>query len=126
MDTVPNLANLLHVSESTVKRWIRSGQLDIVTDNGAVHLPRTEKNSAFILAKLQKNAGRTFLDWVPSEIREYDRWHHILDELVWLIKVCYSPGEDVKRRKFRLEQLFSNYLASGGVTLRKVRAAFIK
>jgi hypothetical protein len=124
MNSLQQTADLLRVTQTTIKRWIAAGKLDAGKDNGITVLPHSEKNNAFIVEKLRQRSDRPIPAWVPSEIKGYDKWHQCFDELVWLIKVCYSHKDDLKRRRFRLDQLLFNYLSTSGVKLQKVKAVF--
>jgi hypothetical protein len=83
-----------------------------------------EKNNVVILDEIRNKYARPFRRYTPKEIREYAEWHHVLDEMGWLFKVCYSSVEDIRSRQFRLDRVFSSYLTLNKVTLKRVRTVF--
>ncbi len=124
IDTVREVANVLQVTEGTVRKWIHSGQIDAEKADGQYRLINNEKTSAFLVGKIRSRSNSPPKAWNPREIRDYSKWHDLLDEMIWLLKVCYSTPEEIKRRKFRVDSLFAEYLSSSNVTLNKVRTAF--
>jgi hypothetical protein len=62
--------------------------------------------------------------YVPNELLEYNEWHQFLDEFSWLIKICYSPKEIVKNKRFRLDQLFSNYISIHKISLKRLAQVY--
>jgi hypothetical protein len=121
---VGQLSDTLHVSAATIYRWIGEGKLDAAKANGSITILDSATNRSFFLSELEKARKRPPTPWVPNEIKDFNKWHHLLDELLWLLKVTYSDPADIKRKAFRLDQLFSAYLSSNKVTLPKVRNAF--
>jgi hypothetical protein len=82
------------------------------------------ENDKFLLAQLKKKHSKPQLAWTPKEIEDYSEWHELIDEICWLIKICYSSKDDIKHKLFRLDRLFVNYLTFHKVTLNKVRQVF--
>lgn len=116
---------LLNVSVSTLHRWIRKGKLEaVINDNGRLELVDSQNNSNFIWKKFHENADRPAEPFVPEGIIRYNNWHTILDELAWLFKICYSDKDRIKRKKFKLELIFQNYLKDNKVTLSKLSRIF--
>lgn len=124
MFSVGQLSDTLHVTSATVYRWISEGKLDATKSNGSLTILESDKNRSFFLSELEKARKRPPTPWVPKEIKDFNRWHHLLDELLWLLKVCYSDPTDIKRKAFRLDHLFSAYVTSNKVTLPRIRNTF--
>ena len=114
------LAEDLEVPEWKVLSWIKHGKL-ITELSGSNYEIAHDKNHEFILAQLRKKRART---WTPKEIKRYSEWHQVLDELSWLVKICYSSKEKIKIRSFRLDKLFMNYLFMHSITPKRTRKIF--
>jgi excisionase family DNA binding protein len=121
--TVREMADVLQVSESSVRRWISKGLLTATRSGRSFSIPG-QPNAAFISTRLQAAWARPILAYVPPEISRYSEWHQVLDELVWLAKAVYSDRSALKRRRFRLDVLFARYLTANGVDLRSIRKSF--
>ena len=109
LTSVKGCADFLDVTPSTVRRWIRTGQLTAETRNGSYWLPQ-EPNIAFLINKSREIQTRPRRPYVPREIAGYDRWHTVLDEFCWLLKVTYTPLPELRRKHFRIDVIFANYL----------------
>ncbi len=107
--TVKGLAEVLEVTPSTVRSWIRRGSL-VAEKRGAQYLIPHVANADFVLKKLKEKHGRPRSPFIPKEIEAYEKWHTVLDEFCWLLKVTYATREDIKARKFRLDALLAAYL----------------
>lgn len=59
-----------------------------------------------------------------KRLRHYSRWHDLIDEMTWLLKVSYGSTDDIKKKHFRLDSLFASQLRANDITLGKIRAAF--
>lgn len=77
--------------------------------DGKYWLPE-EPNFTFLISKMREFQTRPSRPYVPREIAGYNRWHTLLDEFCWLLKVTYTPPPELKRRQFRLDAIFANYL----------------
>ena len=69
-----------------------------------------EPNRGFIYNKLREREFRSPRPYVPRPIAAYNRWHTVIDEFCWLLKVIYTPRHDLRRKRFRLDLMFANYL----------------
>ncbi len=123
LESPQTLAESLQVSVSTVYRWIRDGKLVVSSDASGMTIP-IDPNIDFFLAKERARWNREPQTWVPSELVDYDQWHQLLDGFCWLLKVCYSTPEEIKRKKFRLDSLFANYIRLNYVSNEKLRRVF--
>ena len=124
MFSVGQLSDFLHVTPATIYRWISDGKLDATKSNGTFTIFESDKNRAFYLSEFEKARKRPLAAWVPKEIKEFNRWHHLLDEFLWLLKVSYSEPDDIKRKAFRLDQLFYSFITTNKVTLPRIRNTF--
>ena len=88
-------------------------------------IPFNIENSEFILSRLKEKWGRPRRAYIPRQIEGYNEWHQTIDEICWLFKVCYTPKEDVRKKRFRLDRIFHNYLTMHNITLSKVAAIFL-
>ena len=61
--------------------------------------------------------------YVPREIADYNRWHTVLDDFCWLLKVTYTPPSDLKRKQFRLDVIFANYLRESIGEMERIASA---
>ena len=117
--SVEELSQRLDVSANTVRRWLKQGKL-VGTKAGGRWEMSVEDNSHFVTDFFRRKFSRPLLPDIPSEIGNYHKWHQVLDELSWLIKVCYGERGSVRSKQFRLEQLFGSYLVDNNVRLGKV------
>jgi len=122
-NSVPRVAVIAGVTESTIYRWIRTGKLKAVKQ-GQVYEILIDENSKFLNSQLIKKHSKPKSAWTPKEINEYSEWHELIDEIDWLIKICYSSKDNIKHKLFRLDRLFMNYLSYHKVTLNRVRQVF--
>ena len=109
LTSVNGCADALGVAPSTIRRWIRTGQLVAETRHGRYRLPE-EPNFSFLFSKIREIQTRPSRPYVPREIAGYNRWHTVLDEFCWLLKVTYTSPAELKRKVFRLDVIFANYL----------------
>jgi hypothetical protein len=122
--SIQDIVQFTGVTAGTVYKWIRTGKLKAIKQGNIYDIPFSE-NREFLLAQLKKKRDKLQLAWTPKEIEDYSEWHELLDEICWLIKICYSSKDDIKHKRFRLDQLFVNYLTFHKVTLKKVRQVFV-
>jgi len=121
--TVAALAEILRVTPASVRRWISRGLIKAVKASGRYVIP-IQANNDFFVARIKENVERPPKPYVPNEIKGYDEWHRTVDELCWLLKVCYALPENVKKRRFRLDALFHSYLTSNSIDPAKVARVF--
>jgi excisionase family DNA binding protein len=84
--TVRAASELLGVSQSTVRSWIRKGQLTAYRKGRALSIPE-QPNFAFISGRLRAKWARPLPAYVPPEISRYSEWDQVLDEFAWLVKL---------------------------------------
>jgi hypothetical protein len=124
MFTVEQLRDTLRVTPATIYNWIKAGRLEATKTNGRLVVPDTANNRAVIFQEFERARSRPAAAWVPQGIKGYDKWHQVLDEFMWLLKVCYSDKLSIKRRVFRLDALFRKYMLAANVSIKKVRNTF--
>ena len=61
----------------------------------------------------------SYYDFCP-EIIEYHPFHDFIDRYCWLIKLFYTDKEDIKKKKYRLDVLFQNFLIKNKFSLVKL------
>jgi len=122
--TFEEVVAYLGVSPSTVYRWLKEGKLEARPINGRLKLVESQSNSDFIQKKFREHIDKPVRAFVPKGITKYNDWHTILDELVWLFKICYSDKSRIKKKRFKLELIFQNYLKENKVTLSKLSRVF--
>src|SRR5207248_1032062 len=88
--TVEKFAEILDVTTSCIYRWIHRGVIEAEKVDGKYIVSFSSKTTEFILQRLREHRSRPASAWVPKEITDYNGWHELLDEFVWLAKVCYS------------------------------------
>jgi len=121
--SITDLSEWFHKPERTVRRWIRDGRLKAEkTDQG--YGVRWNDNTEFLSRQLAKIRRRIHDAYTPPELSEYSQWHQLLDELAWLLKICYSPDFICKRKQFRTDIIFVRYVQLHKITLKKVKAVF--
>lgn len=120
--TVSGIAEITHVSKSTVHQWVRKGKLKAAKVRRRL-VVRYDDNHEFIRQQFEKYLKRPAAAFVPKEIKRYGKWHEVLDELTWLLKVSYSTSEEIKKKQFRLDQLFANFLKFHKVNIRRLKQA---
>ncbi|NOT04030.1 MAG: hypothetical protein HOP27_05465 [Anaerolineales bacterium] len=121
--SIQEIIGFTGVTKSTIYRWIKTGKLIAIKDGQSYSILLSE-NRDFISALIRKKHSKPISVWTPKEIEDYSEWHELIDEICWLIKVCYSSRDDIKRKRFRLDTLFVNYLTSNKITLSKVKQIF--
>jgi helix-turn-helix protein len=118
--TISDLAEIAHVSKSTVYRWVRQGKLKTTNEEHRL-VAHYDDNHEFVRQQSEKYWNKPKAAFVPKEIKRYGRWHELLDELTWLLKVSYSAPAEIKKKQFRLDHLFANFLNFHKVNIRKLR-----
>lgn len=118
--TITGLANILGVSSSTISRWIKRGDLTTSKEKGHLVIPLSETNSSFITKILIERSRKPQKRYRVPELNEYHFWHESIDDLVWLLKVCYSSQDEVKRKKFRIDSIYQNYIIKNDIKPEKV------
>jgi hypothetical protein len=108
-DSVIGFANFLQVSPTTVYRWIKNGDVVAREKDGKLNIIHEECRD-FISNKLRELRYRPEKAFVPEGLEDYSEWHLVVDYFCWLLKVCYTSKENIKRKTFRLDYLFANYL----------------
>lgn len=111
-------------ADSTLRHWIRTGKLISKTVDGRTVIPLSENSR--VLAEMLHRKPRTTatVAWAPEALPNYGTWHDALDCNVWLLCVHYGSKELLRRKGGRLDLMLANYLRSGKVNLRRIRAAF--
>jgi hypothetical protein len=61
----------------------------------------------------------SYYDFCP-EIMEYHLFHDFIDRYCWLIKLFYIDKEDIKKKKYRLDVLFQNFLVKNNFSIEKL------
>jgi len=97
--TVTELSTALGKSHGTIRKWIKKGKLEATKSERGYRIPWSDKNSELFSIEIRKKLGKPKPAYYPQELSEYSGWHEVLDELCWLFKVCYSPGDIVKTKK---------------------------
>ena len=120
--SLSRLSEALHVSKPTIYRWTQRGSLKTTSEGGRL-VARWEGNEEFIQRHLIRAHSKPQAPFIPKEIKRFGKWLEVLDELTWLLKVGYSTPEEIKKKRFRLDQLFANFLRRHKVNLRTLRNA---
>jgi len=120
--TVAEAAEALQVPKTTVRRWIAAGHLSVEPNSSPVRVAAHPFPDT-LYARLRSRIERP-KSYIPIGIGRYAGWHHFLDEFVWLIKVLYSPTSDIKKKRFRLDLLYSEYLRKNRVNRDQLRKDF--
>ena len=70
------------------------------------------------------------LDFNPSyyydfclELINYHPFHDFIDRYCWLIKLFYTDKEDIRKKKYRLDVVFQNFLVKNKFSMPKLAAA---
>lgn len=124
--TVGRFAEACYVTTATVRRWIARGRM-VSTKQDRRHLIdlQDDTNRQFFRDELSKISQRSARALRPGEIRQFSDRHEVLDEIAWLFKTCYSQQDDIKRKRFRLDLMFANYLRTPKpLTLPKLARVF--
>jgi hypothetical protein len=122
--SLEELSNFFERSPRTIKEWIKDGKLQAVKTSEGYEIADVGKNKDLLRKQFEINSNRIFEAYTPKELTEYSEWHQLLDELCWLLKVCYSPEFSVKRKKFRTDIIFVRYIQTHNITLKKVKSIF--
>ena len=123
--TVDELANYLNVSVATMKTWLDENRFQIIKNGDDILIPYKDNLNTIIQLHDEISSKGLYVAWNPQQIKEYSKWHDTLDEICWLFKVCYSARADIPHKKFRLDQIFVNYLKYHKITLIKVSSIFL-
>lgn len=122
--TVEQFGEILHLATGSIYRWIRDGRIDVEKVGGKYTIPMSPKNCALAVERIRHFYSRPEPPWVPDRLADYHEWHELIDEFVWLAKVCYSDKDEIKRKRFRIDCLLANYLRDHKITLRGVKNTF--
>lgn len=63
--------------------------------------------------------------YVPSELRLYHPFHEALNNFTWLLKARWAQRGDLKRRRFRLDQVLQGYAEHQVRSLERVRRSLL-
>jgi len=118
------LAEYFGITTRTIKNWIENGKLRVTIVDGEYEVEWGDNEEAVFRKLLEKKRERLNEAYTPKELTEYSEWHTLLDELSWLLKVCYTPEQMVKRKKFRTDIIFIRYIQAHKITLKKVESVF--
>ena len=118
--SVSEVSEFLGVSTGTIRKWLQTGRLVGTKLGGRWALP-LEPNRDFYIDATRVPWDAPEKAYVPDEIGGYHRWHQVVDELSWLVKICYSDSHAIRRKSFRIDHLFFSYMKKNQVSLSKVR-----
>lgn len=122
--SIKELSDFFEKSPRTIKEWIKDGKLEAIKTSEGYEIRGTDKNNDLVTKQFEKRRNRLFEAYTPKELTEYSEWHQLLDELCWLLKICYSPDFSVKRKKFRADIIFVRYIQTHKITLKTVKSIF--
>ncbi|HWY80067.1 MAG TPA: helix-turn-helix domain-containing protein [Candidatus Sulfotelmatobacter sp.] len=123
--TVKELSEILKVAKSTVRSWIKNGKLTATKRAGMLLISYdNEINNNFFVEQIRKKHYRPKKPYTAENIKGYAEWHALLDEFSWLIKVSYSSPNQVKKKNFRADQLFANYINLNKIKIEKINRMF--
>ena len=57
--------------------------------------------------------------YVPPVLKRYHRFHRIIDEFTWLLKAYYSLPTELKKKNFRLDELYQRFIVEAAANSRK-------
>ena len=123
-NTVNELAEILEVGKSTIRSWIKKGALKAIKENGR-HIILYEGNEDFIVSQIKRKHEKPYKAYVPEELAGYNEWHQTLDEICWLIKTTYASKDSLKRKAFRIDNLFVEFLGQNNFDLVKLGRIFL-
>jgi len=123
--TVPDLSSNFSISPSTIYRWIREGKLNSQKSGRRVFVIRDDTFFSFLSEMLEWNYDKNDA-YIPDELLQYEYWHQNIDYFSWLLKICYSSKEDIKRKRFRIDKIFQNYIKINKITINGVKNLFNK
>ncbi len=122
--TVKELAQHFKVPTSSVYSWIKKGKLNATRNNGKLIIIEDKLLLSFI-SELKKRQYEAELELnCPIELLGYGDWHKTLDYYSWLFKVCYTPLNDIKKKRFNIRYIFESYLVTNKVNLKKIKSHF--
>jgi|ERR1051325_2022028 hypothetical protein len=121
---ISELAGYFEITTRTIKNWIKNGKLRVTIVDGEYQVEWGDNEEAVFRKLLEKNRDRIYEAYTPKELTEYSEWHTLLDELCWLLKVCYTPEQMIKRKKFRTDVIFVRYIQAHKITLKKAQTVF--
>lgn len=124
LHSVKGFAAILEIPKSTIYGWIKKGEIISVKRNGIIKIPMGKANDHFVIDFLKRRMDKPSQPYVPEQLKDFNEWHKIIDYFSWLFKVCYTPRKDIKKKKFRIDIIFQNYLAHNNIELSKVQKVF--
>jgi excisionase family DNA binding protein len=124
-NTISQLAQILEVSKNTIRSWIKQGTLSAIKEKGRYIVINEEANNKFIVNKIKSKMYKPRKAYVSKEIGIYHEWHQTLDEICWLIKTIYTPKESMKRREFRIDNIFAQFLIQNHIRLDKLGKIYL-
>lgn len=118
---IDDLVGFVRVSKSTIYRWIKEEKIKTKIVDGKTEVYFNE----FITNKFEINSHKFYSQpYIPVELKDFHLWYETLDYLTWLFKISYSPKELIKAKKFRMDNIFINYLTLYKITPKKIKKAF--
>jgi len=74
---------------------------------------------------LNRRMRQTRDPYVPYELQSYHRFHRAINEFTWLLKAFYAPVEELKARRFRLDELFQRYIIANQISTEALSADLV-
>lgn len=125
-DSIPlsDLVQYAEVSKGTIYRWIKVGKLNSVKNKGKILIIRDDKFSSLVSEIVKKKYDEKPKPYFPVELNGYQNWHDLIDNLTWLLKICYTSKEGIQKKKFNARAIFESYLRSNNIDLKKIKNQF--
>lgn len=100
--------------------------LDLTSTSQAIFIDFDNQKKLKVLSEHPEYQEKV-LDFNPSsyydyctELIEYHPFHDFIDRYCWLIKLFYTDKQDIKKRKYRLDVLYQNFLIKNKFSLQKL------
>lgn len=92
---------------------------DIIIDPEGVQKLQTLSEHPEYRKKILDFNPSAYYDYCP-ELINYHPFHDFLDRYCWLIKLFYSDTDNIKKKKYRLDVLFQNFISKNNFSLEKL------
>lgn len=127
--TVEEAAKKYKLSKTYINKLIKGGYIHAsdLSRHGMGILIDFESQQKLKVLSEHPEYKEKVLEFNPSyyydyctELINYHPFHDFVDRYCWLIKLYYSDTEDIKKKKYRLETLFQQFILKNKFSLEKL------
>lgn len=140
IDSPVKFSKEFNVPLSTIRYWIKKSYIYIKKKDGNITFVNENQVRNLIVDKVLGKYYPKNESYLPKEIKDLSEWSRALNYFSWLFKICYSSKENIKKGKFRSDEIFQNFvldditiikklkpvIKGNGIKKKKIRNALVK